>query len=374
MSHKKNDQDEHFLENNWDTRRFVRVKEEGMSPPFTPEDRAIKRVSDTLKYGKRRHELSTYSPPSKAALLRIASGMKQAVLKVTSYGKGGARVYAHFEYISRQFNLPLEDQNGVLLSTSNEAQGLLSDWQAIYFDSRKNSRDTMHLMMSAPPLTCRETFHAITRQFLHNEFGGTHDYVFVAHHDTEHPHVHSVICLRSVQGKKLDPRKKFLNELRKNFAKTCREHEVMLDASRRFERGLSGKSQSSDLLQMRTKRAVLPQADQALLQRAKNTEITLDASVEKRLKRNQAIRNNMFSHAKSLYDLSAIITDEQAKNKTLLAAKSLLDYSKKMPAEPSRLELLQHQVSTSKAPKKRDLSSKKIAPFSHHTDGLQLDD
>lgn len=356
------DEDEGILDGSGKSRRFVspylydELREEHQRKnQEKSRGKKPNKVREQLKYGNKIHETYSADELSTADQIRIAAGFQQAIIKITGFGKESNKIMKHLAYISRNYDLPLEDQEQSLLHSQNNARDLLSSWESIYFDNRKDSRHTAHMIFSVPPKTDRGVFNQLTREFLKEEFGGEHDYVFVQHDDTEHPHIHSVICLRSLNGKKLDPRKKYLNELRKNFANKCREHGVMLDASRRFQRGLSGKSVKSELVQIRDKRNNTPQVDRRLIERVKNEMNRSVPSVNTgdliRNERNKKIREQFYNTAKSLYQ-NYITTPEAKRNeKELTASKLLLDYSKKLPQELTRADYLKELLGkeTSKA-------------------------
>lgn len=349
----KNIPEQGLLDGAGRSRRFVQA---GIHEEFATKlqekssKKSKNRITNTLKYGdKNPHASPKYKPLTTAEQIRIAAGFQQAILKITSYGKGVAKVMSHIAYITRNFDLPLEDQGQSLLKSSDDARALLSTWQAIYFDKKANSRDTVHMVFSAPPGTCRNTFKELTREFLDEQYEGEHDYIFVLHNDTEHPHIHSVICMRSINGQKLDPRKKYLHELRKKFAEKCREHGIMLDSSRRFERGLAGKSVKSELVQMREKRKVMPEADKRLLAKIKRelaSESTLtDTGENTRKSRNTSIKNHFYSTAKKLYESYMAAPKELRQDKDIAAAKMLFDYSKTIPGELTRGDYLKDFLS-----------------------------
>lgn len=318
------------------------------------QDKKSSRIDNKIKYGNYKKEATNRDELSIAEQIRIAAGFKQAIIKVTSYGKGVNKVFNHIAYITRNFELPLEDQVQSLVQSREDTTALLEAWESIYFDGRKNARDTVHIVFSAPPATCRNTFKQLTREFLSDEFEGEHDYLFVAHNDTEHPHIHSVICLQSTEGKKLNPRKEYLRQLRKRFAEKCREHGIMLDASRRFERGLSGKSAKSEFVQMRDKRQVVPDADKQLIERVKNEINTNHSSVDTgealRKARNSKIKNHFYNTAKTLYETFMATSEDKRQDKDMKAAKLLLDYSKKFPNEMTRADYLKEQLQNNLSP------------------------
>ena len=257
----------------------------------------------------------------------------------------------HLTYISRNFDVPLEGNNDSLLKTKPDASELLDSWDSIYFDTRKNARDTVNLVFSTPPGTNRDTVNTLTREFLKEEFDDEHDYLFAQHNDTDHPHIHAVIVLRSTDGKKLDPRKQYINQLRKRYAEKCREHGVMLEASRRFERGISGKSTHFDVVQMRKKKQFTPAADEKLMNIVK-TEMQsdqgrADTGQAIRQTRNTQVRAMFYNTAKSLYDGCIQAPDGMKKDKDLQAAQLLFDYAKGMPNEVTRAEYLKQLIDRS---------------------------
>lgn len=345
------DDEEGTLDGSGKSRRFVspylydELLEENQRKNRTKsQEKKAKKVNEKLKYGNKINDVFSSEELSTADQIRIAAGFQQAIVKITGYGKEPNKIMKHLAYISRNYDLPLEDHEQSLLHSQNNVRDLLSSWESIYFDNRKDSRHTAHMIFSVPPKTDRGVFKQLTREFLKEEFGGEHDYVFVQHDDTEHPHIHSVICLRSLNGKKLDPRKKYLSELRKNFAKKCREHGVMLDASRRFQRGLSGKSVKSELVHLRDKRNTTPRVDRILIERVKNEMSSTVPSANTgdliRNERNKKLRDQFYTTAKSLYQNYLATPEEKRNEKELTASKLLLDYSKKLPKELTRADYL----------------------------------
>lgn len=353
----KNDRelDDGMLDGAGRSRRFIqpykheeRIEEQQRKAQKKNKSHTKNKINDDIKYGNKKNSIPEYNALTTAEQLRIAAGFQQAILKVTSYGKGVNKILQHIAYITRNFDLPLEDQDQSLLKSSNDASDLLSSWQSIYFDKKANSRDTVHLVFSAPPGTCRNTFKELTREFLSEQYEGEHDYLFVQHDDTEHPHIHSVICLRSINGQKLDPRKKYLHELRKQFAEKCRDNGIMLDSSKRFERGLSGKSVKSEFVHMREKRKIIPQADKQLIARVKselNSDIIPPNTGESvRKTRNQNIKNHFYKTAKKLYETYMNAAQDKRQDKDIKAAKLLFDYSKTIPGEMTRSEYLKERL------------------------------
>ena len=208
----------------------------------------------------------------------------------------------------------------------------------------------MRLILSVPPGSDRNAFLQATREFLSEEFGEDgHEYVFVCHNDTNHPHAHVAIKMRSIHGRKLNPRKAYLREVREQLAEKCRKYSIDLEASPRYERGLSGKSKRSEFVQM-IRHHRKPHVDQILIRRIKAKRV-LDNHPEskhpseiKALKRNQIIRKRYAERAKMLYQKGQSLSDTMQQTHYLKAAKLLERHAKTMPVEKNRGEKLNQQL------------------------------
>ncbi len=338
LNNKKN---KGFLDDVVNTKRFV------------SHESALEEYENN-KYSSNKRNKYSYNKLNTAAQLRVASQYKQAVIKITSYGRMTDKISAHLSYISRNHQLDLEDQNGSLIQTKIDSNILLEKWQSIYFDNRVNSRNTVHITFSSPEGSNRNNFNQAIRECLQEEFGGRNDYLFVQHDDTDHPHAHAVIVMRSLHGKKLDPRKQYLHHLRDFFAKKCREHGIKVEASRRFERGLNGSSRKSAMVQMYKQRGVIPQKDLDLKEIVKTSSITTRTEPKQR---NIHIRNHYQETATKLLLDASNDTNKQDKSRKQYAAKLLSDFAIIMPYEPTLPEQLKKVIDANRAKqvKKHDI-------------------
>lgn len=315
--------------------------------------RGRKANSTHIILGGKYHHHQKNSPPVKKVerktsdMLRTAAGKKQAILKISSYGKGRQKVLAHLRYISRQGKLELENQEGNKIKALKEQREYIRNWE-IDFATNKRSRDTMNLILSTPPGTDREKALAASRDFLATEFGQDgHEYLFVPHDDTMHPHVHAVIKMVSVYGKKLNPRKAYLREVRERFAEKCRAYQIDVEASPRYERGLSGRSKRSEFVQMAINKRK-PNVDRVLIQKVvderKASFIDLHPAEEKMLQRNQLIRKRYAEKAQQLRQKAQFLPDKAQQIKYEKAASLLEKYAKTMPVEATRGKKLHQQL------------------------------
>ena len=269
---------------------------------------------------------------SKADLLRTASKMPQAILKISGYCKGAKHSQKHIEYISRYGKLELVLNDGSSLKGTTAIKELVDSWSDD-FSKRLNSRDVLKIVLSAPENSDPNKLKLAAEKFLSNEFGDSNEYAFVLHTDTKKPHVHAIVKMVSYNGKKLDPRKNFLEKLRGDFAKFCREEGIMVEASRRYQRGYNNKSKNTPVKQMRSHKHENIEVDRKLhlavkdhLQHTKKIDHTVP-------ERNKIIRLEYIKAAIELHELSDKNNDKITKDKYKKASSILLDFAKNMPTE-----------------------------------------
>ena len=119
----------------------------------------------------------------------------------------------------------LEEERSVL----DEAK----DWRR---DLRSQERrDVAHIVLSARPGTPKDAFVDAARAMLAREFAG-HRYLFTAHEDRRHIHVHAVVKMQSEAGERLHPKIEDLRRWRRTIAEEARERDIPMDAVSRFER------------------------------------------------------------------------------------------------------------------------------------------
>jgi hypothetical protein len=103
-----------------------------------------------------------------------------------------------------------------------------------------SARDVMHLILSARAGTSKDAFLRAARGFLGEEFR-THRYAFALHGPddvktekrTQHVHIHAVILMRGIDGRKLDPRIEDLRRWRETMARQARDHGIAMVTTRR---------------------------------------------------------------------------------------------------------------------------------------------
>ncbi|WP_107329152.1 relaxase/mobilization nuclease domain-containing protein [Metapseudomonas otitidis] len=205
-------------------------------------DGAVKRK------GGGQRKIRTESSYGKAS--KVAGGAAEVMAKVTGFSKGGQHAKANLEYISRNGDVDLENDRGEKISGRAELKALAKDWAAEIGESksRKNQRDTMHLILSMPEGTDPEAVRKATRNFAKQVFAKNHEYVFALHTDTKSPHCHVTVKCLGHDGKRLNPRKADLQKWRERFAYYMEQQGVMASATPRATRGVTRKPARQALL------------------------------------------------------------------------------------------------------------------------------
>lgn len=185
---------------------------------------------------------------AKAVRKKIHSIVKrtpQVMVRISGGGKGIRHIKAHLDYISRNGQIPLEDQNGDKLVGKDEVNDLRDEWQFGGFpiSDKSSHRQAFNLVLSMPAGTSEIAVFRAARDFAANEFANF-QYAMALHtFDTDpddnpspNPHVHLCVKATGLDGLRLNPRKADLQRWRERFAERLREHGVPCDATRRLHR------------------------------------------------------------------------------------------------------------------------------------------
>jgi hypothetical protein len=134
-------------------------------------------------------------------LARTLRRTPEVMVKITnkaSSAQGMGAVRRHLSYISRSGQVELEDQNGARISGSEAVRDLARAWQLGGWGIPETShrREVFNVLLSMPPGTNRQAVRDAARDFAAIEFGNERAYVFAAHDDEAHPHVHLSVQVR----------------------------------------------------------------------------------------------------------------------------------------------------------------------------------
>ncbi|MBN3846097.1 relaxase/mobilization nuclease domain-containing protein [Paraburkholderia sp. Ac-20342] len=180
----------------------------------------------------------------RAQIARTLRRTPEVMVKITNKAasaQGMGAVRRHLRYISRNGRVELEDQNGDRIVGVEALRDLTQAWQLSGWGIPENStrREVFNVLLSMPPGTDRRAVRDAARDFAAQEFGDGRAYVFAAHDDEAHPHVHLSVQVRGPDGRRLNPRRKDLQRWRECFAEQLREHGVEANATPRRARGVT---------------------------------------------------------------------------------------------------------------------------------------
>lgn len=175
-------------------------------------------------------------------LARTLKRTPEVMVKITnkaSSAQGMGAVRRHLRYISRNGQVELEDQNGDRISGIDAVRDLVRTWQLGGWGLPETStrREVFNILLSMPPGTNRQAVRDAARDFAALEFGDGRAYVFAAHDDEAHPHIHLSVQVRGPDGRRLNPRKQDLRRWRERFAEQLRANGVEANATPRRVRG-----------------------------------------------------------------------------------------------------------------------------------------
>ncbi len=201
----------------------------------------------TLKSGKMHRGGSV---PAQATTVRrklagIVKKAPQVMVRISGGGRGMRHIRAHLDYISRNGQLTVHDQNGERYQGAVDMALLRDEWQHGGFpiDDVSDRREAFNIVLSMPAGTDAQAVARAAADFARAEFGG-HQYVMALHtFDTDpgrepaaQPHVHLCVKATGLDGVRLNPRKQDLQRWREDYAKALREHGVEAEATKRLHR------------------------------------------------------------------------------------------------------------------------------------------
>lgn len=242
--------------------------------------------------GRSGTQTASISAADKARLARVVRGAPEVMVKVSKPAKmdkhgnpiqvnrqtEGVRVAAHFDYISRNGKLDLENGLGDVLTRKAATAALYADWMQSHDEDRANglasdrTRITTSIVFSMPGNTNASAVKDAVRALAQQEFGGRHDYVMALHTDTKHPHVHLTVRTVGHDGVKLNLRKADLQHLRDTFAAKLRQRGIEAESTPRSARGVTRRGERTPVYKIRQR------GETVAVDKAKQREVRRDVS------------------------------------------------------------------------------------------------
>lgn len=103
-------------------------------------------------------------------------------------------------------------------------------------------KEAFNIVLSMPPGTDRQAVHEAVRAFAQAQFQD-YQYVFAAHNDEKHPHVHLCVKATSCRRIRLNPRKNDLQAWREHFAEKLEDYGIEANTTPRRARGVVPKAE-----------------------------------------------------------------------------------------------------------------------------------
>jgi hypothetical protein len=198
-----------------------------------------------LPVKRRRLQRATSPDEVRSRLKGIVQRRPQVMVRISGGGRGMRPIRAHLNYISRNGQLAVEDQDGERLMGQHGVGSLAKEWQGGGFpiEDISTRREAYNIVLSMPAGTDALALHRAARAFAKDEFEG-HQFAMVLHtfesdpnrEPSENPHVHLCVKARGIDGIRINPRKDDLRRWRERFAECLREQGVEAEATSRSER------------------------------------------------------------------------------------------------------------------------------------------
>ena len=200
----------------------------------------------------------------------IVNGRAESFVKVDKASTGlktGKHLHEAANYITRNGDIDLENEDGVILKKS-DLKLEMNDWitDQLIPDSdaelktseekegRIRAADARRLIISCPKGTDPEAFINAVREFAEETLKNNgYRYVFGMHcksdihpNEPDHPHIHILIKSVSFDKRRLNLRKSDLRQMRERFAVIARKYGIELNATNRAVRAQNFKSKTSE--------------------------------------------------------------------------------------------------------------------------------
>ncbi|RJY07048.1 DNA relaxase [Parashewanella spongiae] len=155
----------------------------------------------------------------------------EVMVKISGYCYSSDHTKSHFDYITRNGKLELEDKLGETYNDRNIIHQLANDWQDPQTNSKRRTRHSTHLVLSMPDGTDPKAVKQAVRQFAKKIFAHNYQYVMALHTDTDSPHVHLTIKNLGFDGKQLHVRKGLPQIWREQFVCELERQGVAAEAT-----------------------------------------------------------------------------------------------------------------------------------------------
>ena len=140
------------------------------------------------------------------------------MVKISGFCRNMTHIQTHFDYISRNGKLDIEDEQGLIYQETEDLHQMAKEWCSDISTSNDKTRHTTHIVLSMPNGTEPKAVKQAARAFAKNTFAENYQYVFALHTDTDSPHVHLTIKNLGFDSKRLHIKKGQPQIWREQFA------------------------------------------------------------------------------------------------------------------------------------------------------------
>lgn len=168
----------------------------------------------------------------------VARKAPEVMVKITGKSDGLTSVKRHIDYISRNGEVELTNENGESIIGKSAIKDLRENYKASQIPETSNKREFLHVIFSMPAGTPKKEMEDAVLRFCKEEFSNRR-YVAAYHDDTDHAHMHVCVNTRDIDrhdAPRLSPRKDDLARWRQGFADKLRENGIEAAASDRRHR------------------------------------------------------------------------------------------------------------------------------------------
>jgi Relaxase/Mobilisation nuclease domain len=210
-------------------------------------------------------------------LIKAVRKVPEVMVKISGGGKNMSHIKEHMDYISRNGEIDLEDENGDIHRGKRELADVKNAWAKGRIgipEEGDRRKEAFNIIFSMPPGTDRDSVKEAVRAFAADEFKD-HQYVFASHDDEEHTHVHLCVKAADQYGIRLNPRKNDLQRWRELFVDKLSVVGIEANATPRWSRGVVQKPEKQAIKHI-SKRKGLTRISQ---QQEKDAHLEVDSGV-----------------------------------------------------------------------------------------------
>jgi len=217
--------------------------------------------------------------------IKVSTKSREAVFKIgKKYAKTPASVKNMVDYISRDGDLELVDQDGNPVQHEDERVALIEDWQD-GFSKRKNPRLAVHMIVSAPETAKAQDVIKASKEWAKENLADF-DFVQVTHLDEPNVHTHFIVA-KKPNRKRLSFSPKEIQEMKDSWAKIGSANNIPMVSSSRLERGKTRKSLKQEAIHIRRRdgftKSDLQAAEEVLGEATQQTENPWENVIQNRL-------------------------------------------------------------------------------------------